>query len=141
MGCAASDVDWSGVSGTVTGRVVFDATTVRRVATTDLAGTVVIPPSCVPIPGICAGTVSMALTNALEPDGTASCADAAGGGCTCDVTYSFGIEANETYTVMDNQFTADERTFDYCVATDGNLSIRESGGSPEEPALQTFSPE
>ena len=71
-GCAASDVDWSGVSGTVTGRVVFDGTTVTRIATTQLSGTVGVPSSCVPVPGICAGTVSMALTQALMPDGSAT---------------------------------------------------------------------
>lgn len=141
MGCAANDVDWRGVTGTVTGRVRFDGTRVRRVVTTELSGTVSIPPSCVPIPGICGGTVSMALSTALEPDGTASCADAPAGGCVCDVSLTIGVDAGDTYGVNGNQFETDGRTFDYCVEMDGSLNLREAGASPEEPALQTFAPE
>lgn len=141
MGCMASDVDWSGVTGTVQGRVLFDGTTVRRVATIQLMGPVVIPASCVLFPGICGGTVTMAINSALMPDGSASCTDRMGGGCDCDIMITTGIDSDAAYTVAGDQFMTEGRTFDYCVEMDGSLRVEEVGVDAEEIALQSFTPE
>ncbi len=139
-GCPASVVDWSGVTGTVTGRLTFDGTTARRVATTQLAGTLGVPASCVPIPGLCGGTVAMAINGALGSNGSATCAERAGGGCDCDVTVTLGVESEAAYTVAGDVLTIDGRTFDFCSDASG-LSLRETGMMPDEPATQTFAPE
>ena len=95
------------------GVVFADAAKVTRKTEVKFTATLAVPAACKTAIGTCADVGTAIKFTGLD---TATCTDAAGGGCSCDVGSQTTESTSDTYTTAGNTLTSGARTFDYCVA-------------------------
>jgi hypothetical protein len=98
------------------GVVFADAAKITRKTEVKFTATLDVPAVCVAANPLGAGCANMAAAIKFTGIATATCADAAGGACTCDVGDQTTENTTDAYTTAGNTLTSGARTFDYCVA-------------------------
>ena len=141
LGSLCPALTFTSSSGTVTGSVEFTDTMVTRQVTVHGEGTAHVPMAC--LSGVACSNLATNLSSVLPPGLAISCADAAGG-CDCDFTYDSSVDESDTYDAAGDVITthpsSGDRTFDYCVETDGSMRFHETTTGGGEPGIQTISP-
>jgi hypothetical protein len=116
-------------NSTLSGRVDFTATTVRRQVSTTFATTVNLPASCA---SLGCSTIQSVLRQTAP---NATCVSATNGGCDCSISGSSTLDEQGTYTDRNGTITVNvtsptamTRTFDTCI-TGGAMALRESSAT------------
>ncbi|MBK8169079.1 MAG: hypothetical protein IPK60_01890 [Sandaracinaceae bacterium] len=133
--CPAAMITYAG--GMARGRTTFDATTVSRLAQSQVEVDMFVPASCATFVGGCtavAGFLSMA-----APDST--CIDDGDGNCNCAARQVSDIDNTDTYTRTDTEIvTGGGKTYEYCRTDDSFTYQDTTAGSAmsREPGIITL---
>lgn len=135
-------------SGTVSGTVEIDATTINRTdVITSAQGVFYLPQEC-RLFGLNCGATGAALNGQLGEMGSATCVNDVDEGCECDITFNNTLDSDAAaYTLDGNTIVAEaaagaDRRYDFCVA-DGQLRFRQDpadGANITEPGVQLLLP-